>query len=63
MPNPFSLMEALFRPSGYHTEEEAWRLEFDRVDEGSNAPGGAGPIDLESGRVTVSVPGSRAPAA
>ncbi|GAA2055266.1 MULTISPECIES: DUF6191 domain-containing protein [Streptomyces] len=57
MPNPFSLMEALFRPSGYHTEEENWRLEFDRVDEGNNAPGGTGPIDLDSGRVTVSVPG------
>lgn len=54
MLNPFSLIEALFRPGVYHAEEERWRLAFDRVDAGNSDPG-AGPVDLDSGRVVIAV--------
>ncbi|WP_328319788.1 DUF6191 domain-containing protein [Streptomyces sp. NBC_00388] len=48
----FNLIEQLFAPGRKHTEDENKRLELSRVDLNDGDPG-HGPIDLESGTVTI----------
>ncbi|MFD7320194.1 DUF6191 domain-containing protein [Streptomyces sp. NPDC059875] len=51
----FNLMEELFAPSHKHTDDERQRLELTREDLGDCDPA-RGPIDLNSGAVTIRVP-------
>ena len=57
----FNMFEELFSPGRKHTQDEANRLELTRVDVADGDPG-RGPIDLESGRVVVRLPGADAEA-
>lgn len=52
----FNMFEELFAPGRKHTQDERNRLEMTRVDVGDGDPG-RGPIDLESGKVVVRLPG------
>ncbi|MEU6388975.1 DUF6191 domain-containing protein [Streptomyces sp. NPDC046939] len=49
------MLEQLFAPGRKHTDDERKRLELTRVDLNDGDPG-RGPIDLESGKVTVRRP-------
>lgn len=51
----FGPVNELFNPGAQHAEDEKQRLEHTRFEEGSAAPG-TGPVDLESGCVTISLP-------
>ncbi|WP_406465294.1 DUF6191 domain-containing protein [Streptomyces sp. NBC_01622] len=53
------MFEELFSPGRKHTEDERNRLEMTRVDVADGDPG-RGPIDLESGKVVVRLPGAEA---
>ncbi|SEE53859.1 hypothetical protein SAMN05216489_07020 [Streptomyces sp. 3213] len=57
----FNMFEELFSPGRKHTEDERNRLEMTRVDVADGDPG-RGPIDLESGKVVVRLPGAEATA-
>ncbi|MFI8292354.1 DUF6191 domain-containing protein [Streptomyces sp. NPDC085614] len=49
------MAEEFFAPSRKHTDDERRRLALTREDLGDGDPS-RGPIDLTSGRVTISVP-------
>ncbi|HEY9370214.1 DUF6191 domain-containing protein [Streptomyces sp.] len=51
----FGSLDQFFAPGRRHAEEERRRLALTREDAGDNDPA-RGPIDLTSGRVTISVP-------
>ena len=51
----FNLIDELFVPGRKHTEDERNRLALTREDEGTGDPG-RGPIDLDSGAVTIRPP-------
>jgi hypothetical protein len=48
----FNVFEEFFAPGRKHTEEEHNRLALTRTDVGDSDPS-RGPIDLDSGKVTV----------
>ncbi|MGN9794704.1 DUF6191 domain-containing protein [Streptomyces sp. OZ13] len=48
----FNAFEEIFAPGRKHTDDERNRLALTRVDVGDGDPG-RGPIDLDSGKVTV----------
>ncbi|MFD5557221.1 DUF6191 domain-containing protein [Streptomyces sp. NPDC127068] len=48
------MIDAVFAPGRRHTDDEAKRLELTREDQSDGDPG-RGPIDLGSGKVTVTV--------
>ncbi|TDC26955.1 hypothetical protein E1265_02915 [Streptomyces sp. 8K308] len=50
-----NVTEELFLPGSRHTHAERKRLELSKVEEGTADPG-RGPIDLDSGRVLISLP-------
>ena len=52
----FNMIEELFAPGRKHTDEEKKRLELSRNDVNDGDPG-RGPIDLDSGKVTIRIPG------
>ncbi|MEV0849871.1 DUF6191 domain-containing protein [Streptomyces sp. NPDC049954] len=56
----FNAFEALFSPGRKHTEDENRRLELTREQLGDADPG-RGPIDLGSGKVTVTVTAGQGP--
>jgi hypothetical protein len=51
----FNLLDQLFNPGRKHTEDEEHRLELTRDEAGQGDPG-RGPIDLDSGAVTIRPP-------
>lgn len=51
----FGPVNELFNPGSQHAEDEKQRLEHTRFEESSADPG-TGPVDLESGCVTISLP-------
>jgi hypothetical protein len=51
----FNLLDQLFNPGRRHTDEEEHRLELTREETGNGDPG-RGPIDLDSGAVTIRPP-------
>ncbi|MFI9582444.1 DUF6191 domain-containing protein [Streptomyces sp. NPDC052236] len=56
----FNVFEEFFAPGRKHTEEEHNRLALTRTDVGDSDPG-RGPIDLDSGKVTVRAAEERLP--
>ena len=52
----------MFLPSRRHVEDERNRLEWTRDEEGEGDPH-RGPIDLDSGVVSIKAPGAERPAA
>lgn len=51
----FGPVNELFNPGAQHAEDEKQRLEHTRFEENSAEPG-TGPVDLDSGHVTISLP-------
>ncbi|TDC80441.1 DUF6191 domain-containing protein [Streptomyces hainanensis] len=55
-----NVIEALFLPGSRHTHDERRRQELTRDEEG-DADQGRGPIDLDSGRVLITLPAAPPP--
>ncbi|MCK1797648.1 DUF6191 domain-containing protein [Streptomyces sp. XM4193] len=52
-------MEEVFNPGAQHAEDEKQRLEHTRFEDGNNDPA-RGQVDLDSGRILISLPGQQA---